>query len=126
MNKLLRDERWRILPGQPALNPGGRPRMQKEIRGAIQQTGEKTAERMAALLNDDDAFGPGAWMAPSIQIRLLEVAMERAYGKAAIVRAGASGDESVANRDDMNRRLREIYDSADFPKLRNAKPAGGG
>jgi hypothetical protein len=24
MNKLLRDDRGRILPGQPALNPGGR------------------------------------------------------------------------------------------------------
>ena len=125
MNMLLRDERGRILPGQPALNPGGRPRMPKQVRCAIQQNGAKAVERMEALLNDDEAFGPAAWMSPRDQIRLLEVAIERAFGKPEIVRAEAPGAASITRAEDYSRRLIQICDRLDFPEFRNAKPAGG-
>ena len=53
MNAILRDKLGRILPGQAALNPGGRPRMQKHVRDLIQENGEKAVLRFAALISDD-------------------------------------------------------------------------
>ena len=62
-------------------NPGGRPKIDPSIREAIGRNGQMAVKRMHQLLNDDGAWGQGAWMKPREQILLASLAQERAFGK---------------------------------------------
>ena len=129
MNAILRDKRGRILPGQAPMNPGGRPRMPKYVRDLIQENGETAVMRMQALINDDTAFGRRGWMAIGTQIRLMEMAMDRAFGKPEIVRAAAPAAPVAAfavSPDEVSQTMSRIFATMDFPERRNSKPAYDG
>ena len=68
-------------PGQSG-NPRGRRRLSVEVKEAIANNADKAVQRMADLLNDDEAFGKDGWLPPKDQIVLLEKAQDRGYGKA--------------------------------------------
>ncbi|WP_299353594.1 DUF5681 domain-containing protein [uncultured Shimia sp.] len=74
----------RFKKGQSG-NPHGRPAMPKEVRDAIQANGEIAVRRMSDLLNDDAAWGADGWLKPVVQIKLLAIAHERAFGRAGAV-----------------------------------------
>ena len=62
-------------------NPGGRPKIDPNVREAIGRNGQLAVQRMHELLTDDAAWGQGGWMKPREQIMLATLAQERAYGK---------------------------------------------
>ena len=58
-------------------NPGGRPKMTDEERDALEEIRKlapRAAEKMAAMLDDDD-------VPPVVKVRILEIILERTYGK---------------------------------------------
>lgn len=61
-------------------NPGGRSRLPPEALKVAKQNGEQAVYVMQQMLTDNTLFGPGGWMDPRDQLRLLELAMNRAYG----------------------------------------------
>ena len=67
-------------PGQSG-NPSGRKRLDPDVRARFMANGEKAAQRMTDILNDDAAWGKDGWVPAKDQITLLEKAMDRAYGK---------------------------------------------
>ncbi|MEM9394590.1 MAG: DUF5681 domain-containing protein [Pseudomonadota bacterium] len=76
-------------------NPGGRPKMDPEIREAIGRNGELAIKRMQQILKDKTAWGPAGWMKPREQIMLAGLAQERAYGKSAVVHIDHVHDGAV-------------------------------
>ena len=75
--EILRGENGQFLPGKSA-NPGGRPKMTEDERDALEEIRKLApgvADRMVALL--DNARTPAI-----AKVRILEIILERTYGKA--------------------------------------------
>ena len=71
-----RDCCGRYLPGQSG-NPSGHPRRTWEQQAALEEIRKlapRAAEKMAAMLDDDD-------VPPVVKVRILEIILERTYGK---------------------------------------------
>lgn len=58
MTAILRNERGHLLPGQPSLNPTGRPRVPDEVRQELQEiftaAAPHAARVLVALIDDED------------------------------------------------------------------------
>ena len=58
MSAVLRNDRGHILPGQPSLNPTGRPRVPDDVRQELQEiftaAAPHAARVLVALIDDDD------------------------------------------------------------------------
>ncbi len=48
----LRDDKGRLLPGQPPLNPGGRPQKDNEIAGLAKAHTAEAVERLVAIMRE--------------------------------------------------------------------------
>ena len=75
--EILRGENGQFLPGKSP-NPGGRPKMTEEEKDALEEIRKLApgvADRMVALL--DNARTPAI-----AKVRILEIILERTYGKA--------------------------------------------
>ena len=73
---IRRDGVGRYLPGQSG-NPSGHPRRTWEQQAALEEIRKlapRAAEKMAAMLDDDD-------VPPVVKVRILEIILERTYGK---------------------------------------------
>ena len=73
---IRRDGGGRYLPGQSG-NPSGHPRRTWEQQAALEEIRKlapRAAEKMAAMLDDDD-------VPPVVKVRILEIILERTYGK---------------------------------------------
>ena len=73
---IQRDERGQFLPGQSG-NPSGHPKRtweQQEALEEIRKLAPTAAGKIAAMLEDDDV--PAA-----VKVRLIEIILERTYGK---------------------------------------------
>ena len=74
--EILRGENGQFLPGKSP-NPGGRPKMTEDERDALEEIRKLApgvADRMVALL--DNARTPAI-----AKVRILEIILERTYGK---------------------------------------------
>lgn len=99
-NVPARDERGRLLPGA-SLNPGGRRKLPEHVRRAIHDTGVAAVARLTEIVADPDAFGPRGWLAPRDQLKAIEVATDRAFGRPDISRANQSGPAAADNETDF-------------------------
>ena len=73
---IRRDEQGHYLPGQSG-NPSGHPKRtweQQEALEEIRKLAPRAAEKMAAMLDDDD-------VPPVVKVRILEIILDRTYGK---------------------------------------------
>ena len=73
---IRRDGGGRYLPGQSG-NPSGHPRRTWEQQAALEEIRKlapRAAEKMAAMLDDDD-------VPPVVKVRILEIILDRTYGK---------------------------------------------
>lgn len=64
-------------------NPNGRPSLSNEDKKLLKKTSSKSIERMAAIVNDDDAFGAEGWLDGKTQLALLNSSIDRIAGRAA-------------------------------------------
>ena len=100
-------------------NPRGRPPMPKDVKEAIQRAGRVAAQRMEELLEAERFAG----LDQKVQVRLIEVALQRAYGKPSVeeprhLEVSGNVDHGHAFS------IKEILLRAgDFPEFRNARPA---
>lgn len=124
--KALPGHLWK--PGQSG-NPNGRPKLDDSVKEAIGSNGLKAVERLKALLEDDKAFGKAGWMPVKEQIKIIEVAMHKAYGQAVNdERFGGGGANAPGERSEaLARVLVGIYEdmraNGAFPEMLNALPA---
>jgi hypothetical protein len=125
--RVLPGHLWK--PGQSG-NPNGRAKMNDEVKEAIGSNGLKAVERLKALLDDDKAFGKAGWMPVKEQIKVIEVAMHKAYGQAVTDErfgGGGSGGGPGERSDALARVLVGIYEdmraNGAFPEMLNALPA---
>lgn len=72
----LRDQRGRLLPGQPPINPSGRPpvaeAVRKEVNAILQGAVPVAARRLAELVDHRD---------PRIALAASDIIMNRVFGK---------------------------------------------
>jgi hypothetical protein len=123
MGTALRDTKGRLLPGQAALNPGGRPRLPPEVKALIESIGAAAVKRLAQMVQDEGAFGKDGWLPPQYQLRVLEMATDRAYGKAEITKQATNEVAYAADPASINTTMQRIYASMDFPEMRNCRAA---
>lgn len=77
-------------PGQSG-NPGGRPKRTKEQKDALEMIralAPEAAERLRAIISDPETK-------PDVQLRAIDIVLERTYGKAAAPVAVTSGSFKV-------------------------------
>ncbi|MEM1151704.1 MAG: hypothetical protein AAGI03_14310, partial [Pseudomonadota bacterium] len=82
-NVPARDARGRLLPGGGSLNPGGRRALDEKVRQAIHDTGVEAMARLSEIIADPSAFGPRGWLPTRDQLKAIEVAADRAFGRPA-------------------------------------------
>ncbi|WP_139188523.1 hypothetical protein [Aliiruegeria lutimaris] len=75
---------------------------------------------MAALLEDDSAWGPKGWLKPKEQILLATVAQERAYGKAESVSVSHEHGGTVLVAASISDRLQGVADKLPERRLQSA------
>ncbi len=121
-NVVWRDERGRIIKGNNSPNGVG-SLYTPEVREVMRANGERATELMSRFLNDPKAFGAKGWLDQKSQLKLLEMASERAYGrpdggKAQALRAGFQDLTEVAAD-----ALTAAYEATkgDLPEFRNVK-----
>ncbi len=76
-------------------NPSGRPKLSTEDRATLKRTSSAAITRLAAIVNDDTAFGAKGWLAGKDQIGILNGAIDRLAGRAAVVEVQHSHEGSV-------------------------------
>ena len=121
MGTALRDTKGRLLPGQAALNPGGRPRLPPEVKALIGSIGAKAVERLAQMIQDEGAFGKDGWLPPQYQLRVLEMATDRAYGKAEITKQTTNEVTYATDPGSFKATMERIWASMDMPETRNSR-----
>ncbi len=97
-------------------NPGGRPKLDPEIRKLIQSNGEVAVKRMSDLLSMDELFnridGNGEFVSGKLsgkeQIALLALAQDRAFGRADGVSITHTHSGTVGMSINPRQRLKDI------------------
>lgn len=66
-------------------NAGGRPTLTPADKALLKKTSSKAVARLANIVDDDEAFGKEGWLGAKEQLSVLNSAIDRVAGRAAVV-----------------------------------------
>jgi hypothetical protein len=105
-------------------NPKGRTPVHADVKAMMRATGEAAAKRLSDMVKDEEAWGKAGWIPIPSQLKVLELAMERTFGKPDQGAQPIVQNTAVLiEADTAMKAISSAYDSMSMPEMRKAVKA---